>query len=1357
MAAFEPIAIVGAAGVFPGAADIQAFWRLIHARRCAIVDIPPDRWGLDPASLKSAVPEPDRVVSTRAGLITSLPALPPDLHLPAGLARDLDPLYHLILAAGAAAVAQTVIAPDARRRTGVIMAAIALPTEGACDLTRHLLDRALAVRFPAPGVPGNPHGPLSPARRLAAARVTAFPALLLARALWLEGGAFTLDAACASSLYAVKLACDELHARRADAMLAGGVSRPDNLYTHMGFTQLRALSPSGRCAPFDAGADGLVVGEGAGVVVLKRLEDALRQGDRVRAVIRGIGLSNDMRGNLLAPDTEGQLRAMREAYRQAGWPVTAVDLIECHGAGTPRGDAVELESLHRLWRSEEWTPGQCAIGSIKSNIGHLLTAAGAAGLIKILLALENATLPPTLHFQRPAPGSPLAHGPFRVQTHPGPWLPRSAHTPRRAAVSAFGFGGINAHLLLEEVPGQYLPPATSAREVPHDGIRLDASGTDLLPDVAIVGMAARVGPWTTLETLEAAIFAGSSGLRPRPEGRWKSLDPALGEGAADAQGAYLREVEVPLGRLAIPPREILDILPQHLLMLVAGGDALTDAGLPLRAERPRASVLVGMGFDFEATDFHLRWCLEGILRRWSQRYRWGLGESAILRWADDLRSSLSPPLTPERTLGALGGLIASRVAREFRFGGPSYTVAAESLSGLQALEIGMRALQAGESDLVVAGAVDLAGDLRQMAIDGARRELSRNPEATPGVPPAGFIPPGDGACAVVLKRLDDALRDGDRIYALVRGCGRAVAVDASPPASGGSATLEALQKCLDQAHVPPASVGYLEMQANGHLSSDRAETSALGALFSQQAPPLALGAMRPVIGHTGAAAGLFGLVKTALCLHRRLLPPLTDSPSAAAAEAFPPRCHLPREAQFWYRDRAEGPRRACVTALTPEGLAGAVLLEEAPPAAESALPAPAIRSGPRDPAVFVVGGRDARHLGDALAGLGRHLEDCRSAGTPLGEAARRWRARGALADDGAPKAVLVATGYSRTGAWLHQARSAVEAGRPCRLEAAGGVHFNPRPLGRQGRLALVYPGSGNHFVGMGRRLGAAWPSILERLDRETEHLRSQACPELLAPYRQQWSTGWEGDAQARLQAHPLAGICGTVVFGAITTALTQAAGLRPGGVIGYSLGEATGYFATGAWPDREQMLARMKTSPLFREDLCGRYTSLRRAWGLPADAALSWQGRGVIFPGGTAAGKSTLAGWLALQGWAYHSDELAAVSADGPTLSGLLRPLSLKESSLHLFASSVDLGAPGAGIMVTPHGAMIAPSMLRGSGPGPAPLARIIFTNYRADSVYSLQPLSPARAAVRLMGCLVNARNLPDHGLADAVRLAERA
>ena len=168
--------------------------------------------------------------------------------------------------------------------------------------------------------------------------VAGLPAGNLAKALGLGGGSFTLDAACASSLYALKLAAEELRAGRADIMLTGGVSRPDCLYTQMGFSQLHALSPSGNCAPFDASADGLVVGEGAGILTLKRLEDALRDGDHIYATIAGIGLSNDIAGNLMQPDSRGQVRAMRAAYAEAGWTPADVDLVECHGTGTPVGD-----------------------------------------------------------------------------------------------------------------------------------------------------------------------------------------------------------------------------------------------------------------------------------------------------------------------------------------------------------------------------------------------------------------------------------------------------------------------------------------------------------------------------------------------------------------------------------------------------------------------------------------------------------------------------------------------------------------------------------------------------------------------------------------------------------------------------------------------------------------------------------------------------------------------------------------------------------------------------------------------------------------------------------------------------------
>src|SRR5262249_35104928 len=189
-----------------------------------------------------------------------------------------------------------------------------------------------------PAGPGGPrHGPNR--------HVTGLPAGIRAKALGLGGLCYTLDAACASSLYAVKLAMDELQSGRADAMLAGGLSRPDSLYTQMGFAQLRALSPTGRCSPFDARADGLVGGGGAGVFVLERLDDALREGHRVLGIIAGVGLSNDRAGALLAPASEGQLRAMRAAYEQAGWRPGEVELIECHATGTPVGDAVEFQSL----------------------------------------------------------------------------------------------------------------------------------------------------------------------------------------------------------------------------------------------------------------------------------------------------------------------------------------------------------------------------------------------------------------------------------------------------------------------------------------------------------------------------------------------------------------------------------------------------------------------------------------------------------------------------------------------------------------------------------------------------------------------------------------------------------------------------------------------------------------------------------------------------------------------------------------------------------------------------------------------------------------------------------------------------
>ena len=432
-----------------------------------------------------------------------------------------------------------------------------------------------------------------------------------------------------------------------------GVSRPDPLYTQIGFSQLRALSPSGRCAPFDENADGLVVGEGAGVLVLKRLEDAVAQGDTIYGVIRGIGLSNDMRGNLLAPESAGQLRAMRMAYDEAGWQPHDVDYIECHGAGTPVGDATELESLRALWGEKGWRPGQCAIGSIKSMVGHLLTAAGAAGMIKMLLALSNETLPPSLKFTKPKKESPLIGGPFRVQTEVEPWDLRPDHTTRKLAVSAFGFGGINAHILIEEWPAGQKTEADSP--VVAASPALDKTA---LPgaDIAVVGMDLKLGSIESVAQFQKALFNGEDVFTAAPDSRWKSVGAAQSAlGRHSPLGAFVEQIDIEIGEFHIPPGELPQILPQQLLMLKIAAGAMKDAGLSLRSSRERMGAIIGIGFDYEATNFHLRWALPKVAAQWNTSGGPLIDDETLGKWMTDAKDQCGPPLNATRTLGALGG------------------------------------------------------------------------------------------------------------------------------------------------------------------------------------------------------------------------------------------------------------------------------------------------------------------------------------------------------------------------------------------------------------------------------------------------------------------------------------------------------------------------------------------------------------------------------------------------------------------------------------------------------------------------------------------------------------------------------
>ncbi len=1179
-----PIAVVGMAGIFPGASDIDAFWHNISNKINSAEEIPKERWSAPPDSMYSEKPAPDKTYSMKACLVNDFKFDPAGIDIDKNILHDIDPLYQFVLHAGREAFSDCVTKSLDRKRTGVALAAISLPTDSSSGLARKVIGRSYRNNlFGKFFSPDNMH--ITKAEALSA-RVTSFPAAILSAGLGLGGGSFTLDAACASSIYAVKLACDELNSYHSDAMLAGGVSRPDCLYTQVGFSQLRALSPSGRCAPFDEKADGLVVGEGAGILVLKRLEDALRDEDKIYGIIKGIGLSNDIGGNLLSPDSEGQVRAMKIAYESAGWNPWDVDLIECHGTGTPAGDITELTSLVKLWGNSGWTKGQCSIGSVKSMIGHLLTGAGAAGMIKTLLAIKNKTLPPSLNFTKAPEKSPLHGSPFRVQTDTEKWERKSENAPLRASVSAFGFGGINGHLLFEEwLPGKHVPHLKSSGTVRY---MARTAGEKLTPPVAIVGMDAHFGTFKSLKEFKEGIFNGNSAMCKRPEDRWKGCDELAfklldGRGS---WGAYIKEIDFDSGAFHIPPIEIPDILIQHLLILDVAAKAMNDAGLPAREIRNRMGVIIGADFDYEATNFQLRW---------------GLLNSSLKSFQD----ACSPPLTSSRTLGSLGGIIASRIAREFRFGGPSFVVSCDSSSGLKAVEIGVRAIRQNEADMMLIGAVDLSGDIRNIIISDRLQCYSKSGKVAPfDILSEGTLP-GEGAAAIILKKLDLAVKDNDRIYAVINGVGKACASVHNAHLPLKEAYSLSIERALNDASVSPFSISYFEAHGSGNSSEDAIEIEALNELFKNSPAVCAIGSVKPNIGNTGSASGLASLIKTSLCLYHEILPPLVNFTEPITI--MENNLHFPVSPQFWYRNRIDGPRTACISSMTNDGNCMHVIIKSHEYPVSNTIPEKISIErkkplGERSFGLFIIDGNTKNELMegvDSLSGKIIHTND-------INECAFNWM-RHKKPDSSKKYALSIAAGnVGQLQQWIKDAKYTIETDTHKKMDGPGGIYYSPNPLGLKNKTAFVFPGSGNHYLGMGRGTGVYFPDILRKMDSLTERLQTQIVPECFVPWRSSWKKGWEIDANQKIAANPLNMIFGQVAYSGIIAKLLINFGVKPSAVIGYSLGESAGNFAMNVWPDYGEMLDRMLKTDLFTSELAGACSAARNAWNIPSGENIDW-------------------------------------------------------------------------------------------------------------------------------------------------------
>jgi acyl transferase domain-containing protein len=456
------VAIIGMACTYAGAPDLRTFWDNILAGVDAVSDPPP---GWDPEFETALHDGEDPIYCRRGGFLGPLARFDPLRYavMPhAAEGGEPDQFHALRLAHEAVEDAGYRDRPFDRSRTEVILGHGTFLNRGTVTALQHgqIVDQTVRVlRELHPEYAAEELLELKRALRssLPPFNADTAPGLVpnmvcgrIANRLDFMGANYAIDAACASSLIAIDRAVRDLQTGACDMVLTGGVHASTPSIIVLGFCLLGALSRRREIRPFDRRADGTILGEGLGLLVLKRREDAERDGDRIYAVIRGVGTSSDGRAmGLLAPRLEGEELALRRAYGSADVDPRTVELIEAHGTGTPVGDRTEIEALRRLRGPRAGGAPTCAIGSVKSMISHTMEAAGAAAVIKTALALHHKVLPPTLHCDEPNPALELDTTDLYVNTETRPWI-HGGRTPRRAGVSAFGFGGINAHVILEE-------------------------------------------------------------------------------------------------------------------------------------------------------------------------------------------------------------------------------------------------------------------------------------------------------------------------------------------------------------------------------------------------------------------------------------------------------------------------------------------------------------------------------------------------------------------------------------------------------------------------------------------------------------------------------------------------------------------------------------------------------------------------------------------------------------------------------------------------------------------------------------------------------------------------------------------
>lgn len=448
----EKIAIIGLSCLFPDANNPEQFWQNLSAQKDSTSSETADSLGVDPKIFyQPEKGQPEKIYFLKGGFIRNFQFNASEYNLPTDFVDSLDNTFKWSLYAAKQAILhsgywgnETILS-----KCGVILGTLSLPTKLSNQLFAPIYQQTIEPAIQELLQNQDFHLATLPTATKSSpynAMISGFPAALIAKAFGLSGNHFCIDAACSSSFYAIKLASHYLQSGKADVMLAGAISCSDPLFLRMLFSGIQGYPDNNISRPLDKSSRGLVTAEGIGMVMLKRHSDAVRDGDKILATICGNGLSNDGRGkHLLSPNSTGQVIAFERAYAEAQLNPQAIDYMECHATGTLLGDTTEFNSIESFFGQHQASP---LVGSAKANVGHLLVAAGMVSLTKAILSMSSGVIPPTMNVTQPIGDSQSVINAKNLVTTNTTWPNKS--TTKYAALSAFGFGGTNSHLILEK-------------------------------------------------------------------------------------------------------------------------------------------------------------------------------------------------------------------------------------------------------------------------------------------------------------------------------------------------------------------------------------------------------------------------------------------------------------------------------------------------------------------------------------------------------------------------------------------------------------------------------------------------------------------------------------------------------------------------------------------------------------------------------------------------------------------------------------------------------------------------------------------------------------------------------------------